>query len=164
MISFFDVKKDKDILLLVNLSSSIWHEYWPAILSVRQIDYMLNKFQSFDVIKSQIRDEGYIYNLIYNDKVPAGYFAIHPEINKLFLSKLYIKKEFRHLGIGSEAFDKICKTAEKLNKKSVYLTVNKYNINSVKAYKKWGFKQIDAVVTDIGEGFVMDDFIMEYQL
>lgn len=45
--------------------------------------------------------------------------------------------------------------------KKIQLTVNKHNINSINAYKKWGFKTIDSVVTDIGSGFVMDDYIME---
>ena len=74
------------------------------------------------------------------------------------MSKLYIKKEYRHKGIGTKAFEKIKELA---NNKPIRLTVNKQNINSIKAYEKWGFKTIDAVVTDIGSGFVMDDYIME---
>ena len=50
------------------------------------------------------------------------------------------------------------------NKQSIQLTVNKNNTNTIKAYEKWGFKTIDSAVTDIGSGFVMDDYIMEYYL
>lgn len=74
------------------------------------------------------------------------------------MSKLYIKKEFRHKGIGTKAFEKIRELADG---KPIRLTVNKHNTNSITAYKKWGFKTVDAVVTDIGSGFVMDDYIME---
>ncbi len=88
----------------------------------------------------------------------AGYFGVSDKKDYLFLSKLYIKKEFRHQGIGAKAFDEIKKIA---NGKPIRLTVNKYNTNTINAYKKWGFKTIDAVVTDIGNGFVMDDYIME---
>ena len=42
--------------------------------------------------------------------------------------------------------------------------MNKNNKNTIEAYKKWGFTIIDSVVTDIGNGFVMDDYIMEYKL
>ena len=54
------------------------------------------------------------------------------------------------------------KSAMQKSYKSIQLTVNKYNTNTISAYKKWGFEIIDSVVTDIGEGFVMDDYIMEW--
>ena len=62
------------------------------------------------------------------------------------------------------AFNKIKQISLELGKKKIQLTVNKNNINTIKAYEKWGFKTIDSVVTDIGYGFVMDDYIMEYSL
>ena len=51
-----------------------------------------------------------------------------------------------------------------LGKKSVYLTVNKHNDRAVAVYKKIGFELTDSVVTDIGSGFVMDDYIFTYVL
>ena len=77
----------------------------------------------------------------------------------MFLSKLYIKKEFRHKGYGALAFDKI----KSLGYPRIRLTVNKNNKNTINAYLKYGFKTVDEDVTDIGSGFVMDDYIMEYQ-
>ena len=82
----------------------------------------------------------------------------------MFLSKLYIKKEFRHNGLGTKAFDFIKDYAIKNNFNKIQLTVNKYNENTINAYIKWGFKTIDSVVTDIGNNFVMDDYIMEYKM
>ena len=46
---------------------------------------------------------------------------------------------------------------------SVYLTCNKHNANSLAVYEK-GFKKINEDVTDIGNGYVMDDYIYEYTL
>ena len=68
------------------------------------------------------------------------------------------------MGYGKKAFIKIIEIAKQHNKNSIQLTVNKYNSNTIKAYEKWGFKTINSVVTDIGEDFVMDDYIMEYKL
>ena len=45
--------------------------------------------------------------------------------------------------------------------RAMYLTVNKGNVLGIRAYKGNGFEVIDAVETDIGKGFVMDDYIME---
>ena len=42
-----------DIKLLAQIASEIWHEYWPCLLSVEQIDYMVQKFQSEEAIEEQ---------------------------------------------------------------------------------------------------------------
>ncbi len=160
MLSFVNVK-EKEINELASLASEIWHEYWTVILSSNQIEYMVEKFQSAQAIRQQIVNENYEYYFINIDGVNAGYFGISFKKDFLFLSKLYIKKEFRHKGLGTKAFEKIKRIAVKHNLNRIQLTVNKYNKNTIKAYKKWGFKEIDAVVTDIGCGFVMDDYIME---
>ena len=133
---FLNIKTDNQIKQLSILASEIWHEYWPCLLTSEQINYMVNMFQSYNAIKSAIENKGYIYKIIRYNGENAGYFGVRPEDNKLFLSKLYIKKEFRHKGLGGKT----------------------------SAYLKWGFKNIDSVVTDIGNGFVMDDYIMEYNL
>ena len=52
--------------------------------------------------------------------------------------------------------------AEKLP--AIYLTVNKKNFHAIEVYKYFGFHQTDAVVTDIGSGFVMNDYIMQKDL
>lgn len=149
--------KVNDIKELASLASSIWHEYWTCILTPEQIDYMVENFQSEKAIKNQIENENYTYYFIIKDGAKAGYFGISDKKEYLFLSKLYIKKEYRHQGLGKKAFEKIKELA---NDKPIRLTVNKYNTNTINAYKKWGFEIIDAVVTDIGSGFVMDDYIM----
>lgn len=157
MITF---EKAENIKELAELASKIWHEYWPILLSDKQIDYMVENFQSENAIKNQIANENYTYYYIIKNNEKAGYFGLSDKEGYLFLSKIYISKEFRHKGLGTKAFEKIKKIA---GGRKIRLTVNKQNINSINAYKKWGFQTIDSVVTDIGNGFVMDDYIMEYQ-
>ena len=162
--NFIDISSEERIKILEKLAFEIWNEYWTIILSQSQIDYMLDKFQSYNAIKNQIENERYIYNILeYNEKF-LGYFGVSIKEEYLFLSKLYIKKDFRGLGYGKIAFNKIKQIALKNNKKSIRLTVNKNNLNTIKAYEKWGFRTIDSVVTDIGNNFVMDDYIMEFEL
>ncbi|MCD7739777.1 MAG: GNAT family N-acetyltransferase [Candidatus Gastranaerophilales bacterium] len=162
--NFINIKNDKEIEQLASLASEIWHEYWPDIISPAQIEYMIEKFQSYNAIKKQIEEERYIYNIFEDNGNIIGYFGVCPEDNYFFLSKLYIKKDFRYLGCGKQAFKKIQQIAQQYNKSSIQLTVNKYNTNTIKVYEKWGFKEINAIVSDIGGGFVMDDYIMEFKL
>ena len=147
---------------LAKLTSEIWHEYWTVILSAEQIDYMVDKFQSGHAIKEQIENENYVYFYIVYEGENAGYIGMSRKKEYLFLSKLYIKKDFRHKGIGTKVFEFIKKYAKENGYKKIRLTVNKNNKNTIEAYNKWNFKTIDSVVTDIGNGFVMDDYIMEY--
>ncbi len=149
---------------LADLACEIWFEYWPLILSEKQISYMVKKFQSENAIKYQINNENYSYYFILIDDKKVGYFGLSVHEDYLFLSKLYIKKDYRHKGIGKKAFNRIKEIAQEYGLNKVRLTVNKYNTDTINAYKKWGLKEIDSTVTDIGEGFVMDDYIMEYQI
>ena len=162
--NFITIKTDEEIKQLAVIASEIWHEYWPFVLSEQQIDYMVDKFQSEKALKKQIEEESYTYCILEDNNNIIGYFGICPKEDYLFLSKLYIRKDFRGLGCGRQALSKIIQTAQQYNKLSIRLTVNKNNINTIKAYEKWGFKTIDSDVTDIGNGFVMDDYIMEYKL
>ena len=150
--------KEKNIKTLAKLTDEIWHEYWPCILSEKQINYMVEKFQSENAIINQMKNENYKYYFINYENKNVGYVGISPHSDYLFLSKLYVKKEFRHKGIGKTVFEKI----KDFGFDKIQLTVNKYNKNTIDAYLKYGFKIIDSVVSDIGNGFVMDDYIMEY--
>ena len=155
-----ELEKVNDIKLLADLASEIWHEYWPCLLTEAQIDYMVDKFQSEKAIIEQIQNQNYTYYFLIQDGEIVGYTGVAPKEDYLFLSKLYLKKEFRHKGLGEKAFEKI----KNLGFKKIRLTVNKHNSSAYNAYLKYGFKVIDSVVTDIGSGFVMDDFIMECEL
>lgn len=161
MLIFQEVKPE-EIKQLAELASQIWHEYWTCILSPEQIDYMVDKFQSETAITNQYKNENYTYYFINLNGKNIGYFGISDKEDYLFLSKLYISKANRAKGIGHQAFEKIKEIAGTKNYNRIRLTVNKYNENTIKAYKKWGFLIIDSVVTDIGSGFVMDDYIMSY--
>lgn len=163
MVEFIEIKKE-EIKSLARLAKEIWFEYWGIILTIEQIEYMVEKFQSETAIENQYKNEKYTYWFMNNDGKNIGYFGLSEREKYLFLSKLYIIKDYRGKGIGHKAFDKIKEIAKEKNYKFIRLTVNKYNSNTIAAYKKWDFKIIDSVVTDIGSGFVMDDYIMQYEL
>lgn len=165
MITFKKIEKnDSAISELAKLASEIWHEYWVCVISKEQINYMLEKFQSETAIKKQMESENYVYFYVLSAGKISGYIGMSKKEEYLFLSKLYIKKDLRHKGIGSRSFKFIKDFARENNYRKITLTVNKNNKNTICAYNKWGFKTTNSVVTDIGSGFVMDDYIMEYVL
>lgn len=150
---------------IAELADKIWHECFIGIISEAQIDYMVEKFQSYDAMTEQVSSQGYGYFAVKDCGELCGYFAVRPDDgSRFFLSKLYLSKSKRGKGIASEMLDKAAEEAETAGKSSVYLTVNKHNRHAIDVYIKKGFRMVGEAVTDIGNGFVMDDYIMEYFL
>ena len=107
---------------------------------------------------------GYTYLMMREGSRTVGYAAYVPEGDRLFLSKIYILKDFRHQGRTSAVFDHLREVARALGLRAVYLTVNRENTNSVEVYKHEGFEIVDTQDKPIGDGFVMNDFIMEMKV
>lgn len=154
------VKEKEQIEFLAKMANKVWHEFFPCILSEEQIEYMLDKFQSFTALSTQI-ENGYSYFIFEKEKQPLGYMGINLEEDKVFLSKLYILKEFRHCGYAKKAFNHLFKITEDNGLNRVYLTVNKYNAHAIDVYKKVGFQIVKDLITEIGNGYIMDDYVME---
>ena len=158
------VHSPAQIQIVANLASAIWNEHYVPIIGQEQVDYMVNTFQSAEAIEKQINNDSYEYYLIAYLSEPSGYMAIKLDSNELFLSKFYIAKEARGTGLGKKGLKFIISRAAELGAKAITLTVNKNNINSIKAYEKMGFINTGSVVADIGAGFVMDDLKMRLEV
>ncbi len=154
---------DKNLITVVEaLANSIWREYFVSIIGSPQVEYMLEKFQSRQALSNQIEKQGYLYYLLEDKNGNrAGYFAVVPRQEELFLSKLYVTAENRRRGYGRCAMEFIETLAREKGLSKITLTVNKNNTGSINAYKKLGFVITDSIVIDIGDGFAMDDYKME---
>ena len=155
---------DTQVREIADLAKVIWNEHFTPIIGKDQVDYMVEKFQSYPALKEQI-SEGYEYYQIFSSGEFCGYTGIHPgEDNRLFLSKLYLKKESRghHLATGAFSFLKAICPGRAYS--AIWLTCNKHNDNSLGVYRHFGFEIIDTQEADIGGGFIMDDYIMEYKI
>ena len=158
------IKNDSDIHAVADLAEEIWNQHFVPIIGKGQVDYMVNKFQSYEALKKQIHQDGYEYFGLFCEGKLAGYTGIHQETDCLFLSKLYIRQSFRGKHLATEAMDflkELCKDRE-LHR--IWLTCNKHNDNTLKIYDHLGFQITDSQVADIGNGFVMDDYILTYEI
>ena len=163
MIKIIEAKSELQYALIATLADTIWTEHYIPIIGKDQVDYMLAKYQSETAIANQIK-EGFQYYLITYENVPVGYLSFIKESESLFLSKIYVLSDYRGKKIGKSALSFVDKKALESNCKSVTLTVNKNNANSIRAYEKIGFINRGPIVKDIGNGFIMDDFKMEKPL
>ena len=153
---------DEEIKAVAVLANEIWHQHFIPIIGEAQVDYMVEKFQSYPAISKQIKEDGYEYFRIFINDTFAGYTGVHMEDDALFLSKLYIKKVCRGNKLATHALNYLIQICKERNLKKIWLTCNKYNDNTLAVYDHLGFKITDEQVADIGNGFVMDDYILTY--
>lgn len=154
---------DQDLKDIAALAKEIWEEHYTPIIGPEQVAYMLDKFQDFEAMQGQIAG-GMAYRAIYREKDLLGYIGYEKRESALFISKYYVLASERGKGIGRLVLDYLKQEASKQDCRKLSLTVNKYNHNTIAAYEKWGFFKTDAVVADIGAGYVMDDYVMELSL
>jgi diamine N-acetyltransferase len=165
MIQIKQVKSLEEIKQTAELAREIWQEHYIKIIGMEQVEYMLEKFQSQSALQKQIH-QGYRYYIIELDNRPEGYIAIVPEDGGrgIKLSKIYIRKDNRKKGLGKKAIEFIESTAREAGAQYISLNVNKNNTASINWYNKMGFIKVGSTVSEIGKGFVMDDYIMEKRL
>ena len=170
-LSFIPVKSSTDQELLARIAGEIWRGYWPAIIGPDQTEYMIEKFQSLEAIARDMVEHDYEYWLLVAteededglEKSIVGFTGGHnePETNRFFISKIYLFPEARGHGYARRAIEFYEDLCFARGFEAMYLTVNKYNELGIRAYEGTGFETIDSVETDIGEGYIMDDYIME---
>jgi ribosomal protein S18 acetylase RimI-like enzyme len=162
MVDLARVSSGEDIARVARLAHTIWNEYFPAIIGQAQVDYMVAKFQSAPAIQTQLA-QGYSYYLLQADGREVGYISVVPRQGTacLQISKFYILKDHRGRGIGRQVLTRVMHLAREQGYTTLWLTVNKYNLSTIAAYEKLGFSKSGELVTDIGQGYVMDDYTME---
>jgi GNAT superfamily N-acetyltransferase len=157
---------EADLPAISELAGVIWRASYPGIITHAQIDYMLARMYSLDVLRDEIRSHGIRYDLLLVDGKPAGFASYGstagPGVMKLH--KLYLLPEMHACGLGSLLLQHVEREVCAGAGRRLILSVNKRNSRAIAAYQRNGFVVADSVVTDIGGGFVMDDYIMAKEL
>lgn len=155
---------EKDIPLIQALAKKSWESSYAEILSHAQIVYMLGTMYAEQELSSQIKNPNYHYYLIENENDTYGFigFEINYQVKTTKLHRLYLIPEGKGNGYGKESIDFLKLNCLAYQNTKIILNVNKQN-PAKKFYKKQGFLIVDEGVFDIGEGFVMDDYIMEFK-
>ena len=158
----FEVIGSSRLSHVQELAHIIWPKVYPGIISHEQIDYMLRLRYDLDVLTADVESRGICYALIEQQNQVVGYVAFEPrpDLEEAFLHKLYLLPEAAGKGAGAAALNWVSEQVSALGLKRLRLFVNKRNAPAVRAYLRNGFVFEQDVVTDIGNGFVMDDFEM----
>lgn len=161
-LTFKEIKDEKDLTELSQLSAKIWNAYYPDIIGQKQVDYMLNKFHSTESLKSQIENDNHIFKAAYTNDIMVGYISFSRKgTGDLHLHKLYVNPEIHSKGIGRALFNHAFGNEKN---GTIRLTVNRHNVKAINFYFKLGFTIEKIIDVDIGEGYVMNDFVMIYKI
>ena len=165
-IEFESLTTPESLQLIRDVAAEVWPQTFADILSPEQISYMLEMMYAVPVLEKEY-DNGVKFRFITADQVPCGFIACYEygnEHNTIKLDKLYLDPEYHKLGIGSQAIQYVVDSAREAGYDRVILNVNKNNQRAIRAYKRNGFKVRESVKNDIGNGFFMDDYVMEKKL
>lgn len=152
---------EKDIPLVADLARITWNQHYPSIIGQEQVDYMLNLMYRATALRHQMNEKGDVFYAINKEGKAIGFISVRrEEKDNWFLNKFYIDQEKASKGIGTRAFRQLL---ELLSPDNVTLTVNRKNYKSINFYFKNGFTIEEVKDFDIGNGFVMEDFIMKWK-
>jgi diamine N-acetyltransferase len=154
---------EADFATLRTLGETIWRQHYSAIISMAQIDYMLAGRYTPEKLQAYIGTQDRWLKLLVVDGEVVGYcsFANTENPIELKLEQLYLSAEFKGQGLGGFMLRHVEEHALSHGKSLLMLTVNKHNIDSIAIYRKSGFTVREEKVFDIGNGYVMDDFVMQ---
>ena len=158
-----EIFSEADVRRLAKVARIVWREANVSFCTPEQVEYMIERYQSFEAISGQLM-HGYRYFLIEEGDVIMGYFGVQPQGERLFLSKFYILKEYRGRKLFSLGLQYMIDLCKENSLESIYLTVNRNNTHAYDVYLTKGFKVIAEEDNPIGEGFEMNDYIMEYEI
>jgi len=158
--------QEKHLPGISELAGVIWRACYPGIIAREQIDYMLARMYSLDLLRDEIRSQGIRYDQLLVDGKPAGFASYGPtsEPGVMKLHKLYLLPELHGCGLGSRLLQHVEREVCAKTGRRLILSVNKRNTKAIAAYQRNGFVIAESVITDIGGGFVMDDYVMAKEL
>lgn len=152
----------EDLILVRQIAYGTWPICYKEIVSQDQIQYMLNYMYDLDELKQQ-HGKGVIFMLLSFENIAAGFIAFEKVKREaktaLRVHKLYVLPEFHKKKFGRALLEEAILYAQENYLAFLELNVNKQN-PAVEFYKRIGFQVSDTMILDIGNGYIMDDYIM----
>jgi len=159
----FEIKKaaTEDIPLIRELTFRVWPQTYASILSQKQIDYMLEMMYSESSLQEQMTEQGCKFIIVFENGNPVGFASYSKEESHRWkLNKIYILQNQQGKGTGKFVINYIIEKIKKQNATSLFLQVNQNNKAKI-FYERLGFTEVDFINLDIGNGFFMNDYVME---
>jgi len=143
------------------LARVVWQVTYPSLISQAQIDAMLADRYAPERIREQLGDPHQAWWVAKQNHTLTGFAHALLDASGCKLDKLYVHPDSQRQGIGGTLLRTVVAWARAQQTRRVWLQVNRGNTQAVHAYVQYGFHIVESRVFDIGDGFVMDDHVME---
>jgi diamine N-acetyltransferase len=155
----------EDINTIGYLAYQIWPIAYKDILTLEQLQYMLNRLYSPASLRSQMINDHHIFLLAELDGEPVGFasYSKTTQAGVFKLHKLYVQLNIQGKGLGKALLDAVIEEVSALGATALRLNVNRHN-KAKSFYEKQQFAVIQEEDIDIGNGFLMNDYVMEKKL
>lgn len=153
----------KDIPLIRELTFKVWPQTYAAIVSREQIEYMMEMMYSEASLLKQMND-GCRFIIAYDNNEPVGFASCQETEPSLFkLHKIYVLNTQQGKGTGKFMIEYLLNDIRQKGGSALQLQVNRHN-KARNFYEKLGFVTIQEADFDIGNGYFMNDYVMEKKL
>jgi GNAT superfamily N-acetyltransferase len=153
-----------EVEALVDLAERIWRAHYPGIISLEQIDHMLEQ-RYRPLLVRQFIARGDLWLAARAAGELVGFAHGHPLAEGDYkLDKLYVDVDWQRQGIGGRLINAVAARAARKGHTRLVLRVNRRNQQAIDAYLKQGFSVATIHLEDIGGGHVMDDYVMTKEL
>jgi ribosomal protein S18 acetylase RimI-like enzyme len=147
-----------DINRIADLAKLIWNQHYISIIGQDQVNYMLEKIYNYKSLLNQLNELNHLFFLITQSGKEIGFVSISSSNEEdFFIHKFYVDQHCANTGIGTQILSQL---ESIFSPKTLSLTVNRQNFKSINFYFKNNFKIKSVEDFDIGNGFVMNDFVM----
>jgi ribosomal protein S18 acetylase RimI-like enzyme len=155
--------RDDQIDALGALARHIWLRHYPGIISPAQIEFMLQQRYDAAAIRQQMVLPDSCWMVAQDSASLVGFAHCFPDTDpqRLKLDKLYVHPDWQRQGVGAALLARVVTEARRQQRSVIQLRTNKRNLIALTAYRRYGFEIVAEVVTEIGGGFVMDDYVLE---
>jgi ribosomal protein S18 acetylase RimI-like enzyme len=155
----------EDVKTIGFLAHTIWPATYKEILSSGQLDYMMKLIYSTASLSRQILELKHSFLILEDDEAPVGFasYSSLSDQNLYKLHKIYVLPNLQGRGLGKLMIDYIVEKIRSCGAVALQLNVNRYN-QARRFYEKLGFRVIREEDIDIGQGFFMNDYVMELQV
>lgn len=145
---------------LAELAALIWRAHYPGIISPEQIEYMLAGRYRPPLIRQQLARGDHWDVARAQGRLIAFAHSFHLEGGGVKVDKLYVHPGWQRQGVGAALIGRIAARARAQGRSHLVLRVNRHNHTAIAAYRKYGFVVAREYLEEIGNGFVMDDYVM----
>ena len=154
-----------DIPLIQELTDKIWRPTYQLILTAEQIEYMLEMMYSTSSLEKQITTLQHQFIILLDEDKPIGFASWSttdaPGIFKL--QKIYLDLDYQGKGVGKYLLQQVAEQVKARGAHTLELDVNRFNKAKL-FYEKQGFSVYKEKNTGIGNGYLMEDFVMRKPL